>query len=256
MKRQHIVAGNWKMNLTIEEGKNLASAVINQLQPSDTQAILCPPFIHLHELATLIAGVKKLSVGAQNCHFEKSGAYTGEVSASMVKSTGAEYVIIGHSERREYFKESDEMLAKKVDAALSQELKPIFCCGEKLESREAGKQEAVVRKQLKNGLFHLSAEAFARVVIAYEPVWAIGTGRTASKEQAQEMHHFIRKLVAGKYGKRVANATTILYGGSCNAGNAADLFAQPDVDGGLIGGASLKAGDFVTIVNSFPKEKK
>ena len=255
MKRQHIVAGNWKMNMTINEGTSLASSIISKLQPSDTRAILCPPYIHLNHLSSLVSGIDHLSVGAQNCHFEKSGAYTGEISAAMVKSTGAEYVILGHSERREYFQENDEMLARKTNAALANGLKPIFCCGEKLESREAGTQEAVVKGQLAGGLFHLTPEAFSNVVIAYEPVWAIGTGKTASKEQAQEMHYFIRQLLADKYGSEQANLTTILYGGSCNPGNAYDLFSQPDVDGGLIGGASLKADDFIAIVNSFPDSK-
>lgn len=252
MKRRKIVAGNWKMNLTIKEGNDLANSIIYNLKPSSAQVIICPPFIHLNHLARLTNGVADLYLGAQNCHFEKSGAYTGEVSAAMVKSTGASYVILGHSERREYFHETDEMLAKKVSAALSEGLNPIFCCGEKLESREAGTQEKIVKKQLEGGLFHLDTADFSKVIVAYEPVWAIGTGKTATEKQAQEMHHFIRSLIEKKYSREIAERTTILYGGSCNAKNARELFSQPDVDGGLIGGASLKADDFLTIANSFP----
>lgn len=255
MNRRQIVAGNWKMNMTLEEGTTLASSIIEKLKTSQTSVILCPPFIHLHSLSMLVSGIPNISLGAQNCHFEKNGAFTGEVSAAMVKSSGAAYVILGHSERREFFHETDSMLAKKVNAVLSQGISPIFCCGEKLESREAGTQEEVVRTQLEGGLFHLDAEAFSNVVIAYEPVWAIGTGKTASKEQAQEMHHFIRQLISHRYNSELANLTTILYGGSCNPGNAHELFSQPDVDGGLIGGASLKADDFIAIINSFPKSE-
>lgn len=241
------------MNTTLEEGKVLAHRIIDNLKSSEHLAILCPPFIHLESLSTLSRGVSNLATGAQNCHFEQKGAFTGEISASMVKSTGASYVILGHSERREYFHETDVMLAKKVDAALSQGLNIIFCCGEKLEIREAGRQEDVVKKQLSGGLFHLDADSFSKIIIAYEPVWAIGTGKTATKEQAQEMHHFIRQLVARQYNSKLANLTSILYGGSCNPGNAMELFEQPDVDGGLIGGASLKADDFIAIINSFPR---
>ncbi len=249
--RQRIVAGNWKMNKSYVEGRNLAKEIADRLQPTDTLVVIAPPFIHLNNVGNIIREVSSLRLGAQNCHWADSGAYTGEVSARMLASVEVNYVILGHSERREYFGETDEMLAKKVDAVLSYEMRPIFCCGEKLDMREAGKQEAVVEEQLHKGLFHLSPEAFRQVVIAYEPVWAIGTGVTASPQQAQEMHAFIRKLIAQQYGQGLADATTILYGGSCNPSNAKELFQQPDVDGGLIGGASLKSEDFLAIVNSF-----
>lgn len=249
-KRQHIVAGNWKMNKTYEEGRDLAQEIVDQLQPSDTLVVLASPFIHLKNISGIVKDVSNLFIGAQNCHQEEKGAYTGEISAEMLQSIGVDYVIIGHSERREYFGETDELLAKKVDAVLAKGMRPIFCCGEKLEVREAKGHEALVAVQLEKALFHLSPEAFTQVVIAYEPVWAIGTGKTASPEQAQEMHHHIRQLISKKYGPGIADQTSLLYGGSCNPGNAKSLFSQPDVDGGLIGGASLKAGDFVAIVNS------
>jgi len=241
------------MNLNFQEGRDLANEIINSLGPSDVILVLCPPFIHLSHLSMLSDGVSNLKIGAQNCHSEASGAYTGEVSAGMIKSTGAEFVIIGHSERREYFHEDDALLSKKVNAVLSNGLRPIFCCGEKLETREAGQQEAVVKEQLENGLFHLDSEAILNTVIAYEPVWAIGTGKTASPEQAQEMHQFIRSLLTQKYGETIAASISILYGGSCKPDNAMDIFSKPDVDGGLIGGASLKASDFLAIAKSFPK---
>lgn len=253
MKRQKIVAGNWKMNLSFQEGRDLASEVIRSIGPSDTLAVLCPPFVHLNHLSMLTNGISNLEIGAQNCHQSASGAYTGEVSASMIKSVGASFVIIGHSERREFFGENDALLANKVDIALQNDLRPIFCCGEKLESREVGTHEELVGNQIENALFHLDGDAFSKVVIAYEPVWAIGTGKTASSQQAQEMHAFIRNLLAKKYGNAIADATTILYGGSCKPDNAGELFSQPDVDGGLIGGASLKAKDFIAILQSFPK---
>ncbi len=249
--RQRIVAGNWKMNKSYVEGRNLAKEIADRLQPTDTLVVLAPPFVHLNNVGNIIRDVSSLRLGAQNCHWAESGAYTGEVSARMLASVEVSFVIIGHSERREYFGETDEILAQKVDAVLAQRMRPIFCCGEKLDAREAGKQEEVVEEHLHKGLFHLSPEAFREVVIAYEPVWAIGTGKNASPEQAQEMHAFIRRLVAEQYGDDIAGATTILYGGSCNPANARELFKQPDVDGGLIGGASLKAEDFLAIVNSF-----
>lgn len=250
-KRQRIVAGNWKMNKNYEEGRDLAKDIVECLQPSDVIVVLATPFIHLNSISNIIKGVSNLKLGAQNCHQEESGAYTGEVSASMLKSVGVDYVIIGHSERREYFNESDALLAKKVDTVLGKNMIPIFCCGEKLEVREANQHLQLVENQVKNALFHLSPEDFEKVVIAYEPVWAIGTGKTASPEQAQGMHLHIRNVLAKQYGDELAQATTILYGGSVNAANAKELFQQPDVDGGLVGGASLKAEDFVTIVNSF-----
>lgn len=249
--RQRIVAGNWKMNKSYDEGRSLAEEVIDLLQPSDTIVILAAPFIHLKNLDSITEDVSNLYVGAQNCHQEEKGAYTGEVSAAMLHSVGVDYVIIGHSERREYFGETDDLLAKKIDAVLANGMRPIFCCGEKLDIREAGTHEALVTEQLTQALFHLPAEALLKVVIAYEPVWAIGTGKTASPQQAQDMHAHIRACLAKQYGKAIAEQITILYGGSCNPGNARELFAQPDVDGGLIGGASLKAADFVAIIESF-----
>lgn len=251
MNRKQIVAGNWKMNKDLAEGKALAEAVAAKAPVADVTLILGTPYIHLSAVAAVLDGVEGIYLSAQNCHQEESGAYTGEISAGMLKSVGAEYVILGHSERREYFGEDEALLASKVDKALEHGLLPIFCCGEKLDIREAGTHEALVQKQLEGSVFHLSAEDFGKIVIAYEPVWAIGTGRTASPEQAQEMHAAIRKMISDKYGAEVADATTILYGGSCKPGNAKELFSQPDVDGGLIGGASLKADDFIAIANSF-----
>ncbi len=253
MKRQQIVAGNWKMNLSFQEGRDLASEIIRSIGPAEPLAVLCPPFVHLNHISMLASGISNLEIGAQNCHQSNSGAYTGEVSAGMIKSVGASFVIIGHSERREYFGENDELLASKVNTALQNDLRPIFCCGERLEIREAGIHEALVASQVENALFHLDSAAFSKVVIAYEPVWAIGTGKTATSQQAQEMHFFIRTLISKKYGSDIADATTILYGGSCKPDNAEELFSQPDVDGGLIGGASLKANDFIAILQSFPK---
>ncbi len=252
MKRQQIVAGNWKMNMNFQEGRDLASEIINSIGPSEVLTLLCPPFVHLNHISMLTNGISNLEIGAQNCHQSNSGAYTGEVSASMIKSVGASFVIIGHSERREYFNEDNALLAEKINTVLKSDLRPIFCCGEKLDVREAGNHEELVKAQIEQGLFHLDTVAFSKVVIAYEPVWAIGTGKTASPQQAQEMHHFIRGLVAKKYGEQVANSTSILYGGSCKPDNAVEIFSQPDVDGGLIGGASLKATDFIAIVKSFP----
>ena len=254
MKRKQIVAGNWKMNMNFDEGRDLAISIIRKLGPLQADVVFCPPFIHLNYQSVLIKGIERLHLGAQNCSQHLKGAYTGEVSASMLKSVGCAFVILGHSERREYFKEDGELLSKKVDAVLSNGLKVIFCFGEKLDVRESGGQEKVVESQIRNGLFHLNNDQFAQVVLAYEPVWAIGTGKTASPEQAQEMHHFIRGLIAEKYGEQIADQTTILYGGSVKPSNAKEIFQQPDVDGGLIGGASLKASDFVEIINSLPKD--
>ncbi len=241
------------MNLSFQEGRDLAGEIIRNAVSADVMMVLCPPYVHLNYLSMLANGISNLEIGAQNCHQEASGAFTGEISASMLKSVGCSFVIIGHSERREFFNETDELLTKKVDSALSNGLRPIFCCGEKLGTREAGEQEELVKTQLENGVFHLDSESFSKIVIAYEPVWAIGTGKTATPAQAQEMHAFIRSLILKKYGEPIANATPILYGGSCKPDNAAEIFGQPDVDGGLIGGASLKANDFIAIVNSFPK---
>lgn len=251
MKRQHIVAGNWKMNKTFEEGRNLAQAIADGLNESDTIAILGTPYIHLSSVSTAVQQKLNLKLAAQNCHQAKSGAFTGEISVDMLSSVGVEYVILGHSERREFFGENEELLAQKVDTALGNDLKPIYCCGEVLAIREAGNHLSHVANQIKGGLFHLSPAEFASVVIAYEPVWAIGTGVTASPEQAQEMHAFIRQLISDKYGEEVSQATSILYGGSVKPANAKELFSQTDVDGGLVGGASLKADDFLAIIDSF-----
>ena len=250
--RQKIVAGNWKMNNTLQEGVALAKAVNDILSSKAPKCtvILGTPFIHLTEVVKTVDS-KLVKVAAENCADKAKGAYTGEVSATMVKSTGAQYVILGHSERRQYYGETDAILKEKVDLALANGLLPIFCIGEVLEQREAGKQNEVVKAQVENALFHLSAEDFGKIVLAYEPVWAIGTGKTATSAQAEEIHAFIRSVIAAKYGKQVADDTTILYGGSCKASNAKELFAQPDVDGGLIGGASLKADDFYGIIEAY-----
>lgn len=250
--RKKIVAGNWKMNKTLQEGVELAKEVNEKVKAAaakDVTVIIGTPFIHLSEVAKTVDN-SLIAVSAQNCATEASGAYTGEVSAAMVASTGCRYVILGHSERRSYYGETDEILVKKVTRALENNLDVIFCVGEVLAEREAGKHFEVVKSQLVNGLFHLPAEQFARIVVAYEPVWAIGTGKTATSAQAEEMHAFIRQTIAEKYDQTTANATSILYGGSCNAKNADELFSQPDVDGGLIGGASLKADDFLAIINA------
>jgi triosephosphate isomerase len=252
--RKKIVAGNWKMNLDYNEGLALFSEIINMVKDEATgtqEAVICSPFIHIHSLVQLSKGYSKVAVGAQNAHQEEKGAYTGEISAKMIKSTGAAYVILGHSERRQYFGETNALLAKKTDTALKNDLRPIFCIGETLQERETEVHFDIIKTQLAEGIFHLDAEQFAKLVIAYEPVWAIGTGVTATSAQAQEIHEFIRKEIAAKYGQEVADATTILYGGSCNPSNAAELFAQADIDGGLIGGASLKSRDFTDIVKTF-----
>ena len=250
--REKIVAGNWKMNNTLEEGVQLAKEVNEILKKNAPKCtvILGTPFIHLADVVRTVDS-KLVKVSAENCADKEKGAFTGEVSAAMVKSTGAQYVVLGHSERRAYYHETDEILKEKVNLALANGLKVIFCIGEVLEQREAGKQNDVVKAQIENALFHLSADDFAKIVLAYEPVWAIGTGKTATSAQAEEIHAFIRSIVAKKYGQKVADDTTILYGGSCKASNAKELFAQPDVDGGLIGGASLKAADFYGIIEAF-----
>jgi triosephosphate isomerase (TIM) len=252
--RKHIVAGNWKMNKTLDEGIALASEIVNIAKDElkdDVSLVLCPPFIHLSSVSRVIGSASKIFLGAQNCNDHASGAYTGEISVDMLRSVGAQYVIIGHSERREYFGETNEFLAKKVDIALAAGLTPIFCCGEPLQIREAGTHFDYVTGQITASVFHLGAEAFQKLVIAYEPIWAIGTGKTATEAQAQEMHARLRAHIAAKYGAALADGISILYGGSCNAANARILFAGPDVDGGLIGGASLKARDFIEIGKSF-----
>ena len=248
--RKKIVAGNWKCNTTLQEGVALAKEVNSIVKTSDVQVILGTPFIHLTEVVKLVDN-KAIAVAAQNCAAEPKGAFTGEVSAAMVKSTGAQYVILGHSERRGYYGETSEILNKKLALALENGLTPIYCCGEALEVREAGKQNEFVINQLNETIFKLSADDFKKLVIAYEPIWAIGTGKTATSDQAEDMLKTIREEIAAKYGKAIADETSILYGGSCNAKNAKELFAKPNIDGGLIGGASLKAEDFNTIVMSF-----
>lgn len=254
--RKNIVAGNWKMNMDYASGISLFSEIINMVNDEvigDQQVIVCPPFIHLNSLTQLLKSNVNISVGAQNCHQAEAGAFTGEVSATMIKSVSAEYVIIGHSERRQYFAESNSLLAEKANSVLKSGLKPIFCIGETLEQRNSNTHFSVIKQQLEEGIFHLSKDEFMNVILAYEPVWAIGTGLTASPEQAQEVHAFIRKELEAKYGVEVANDTSILYGGSCNPKNAAELFSQSDIDGGLIGGASLKSRDFVDIIKAFNK---
>jgi triosephosphate isomerase len=250
--RKKIVAGNWKMNTDYSEGISLFSEIVNIVRDEkkgDQIAIICAPYIHLNSLSKL--GGETVKIGAQNCHQNESGAFTGEISAKMIKSVGCEYVIIGHSERRQYFAESDTLLAEKTKIALANHLTPIFCIGETLDERNNGNFFEILKSQLVNGLFILGAEDFSKVVIAYEPVWAIGTGLTATAEQAQEVHAFIRAEVAAHYDSTAAEETSILYGGSCNPKNAAELFAQKDIDGGLIGGASLKSRDFADIVKTF-----
>ncbi len=250
--RKKIIAGNWKMNMSLSEGLTLAGSINKYFQdhPSKrAEAVLCTPFIHLAGVSEILKN-SKVTLGAQNCASEPSGAFTGEVSGDMIKSTGAQYVIIGHSERRTYYNEDDKLLNKKTILALKSGLTVIFCCGEVLPEREQNIYFQVVKNQINIGLFNLSEGDFKKIVIAYEPVWAIGTGLTASPEQAQEMHSFIRNLIKEKFGKEIADQTTILYGGSCKPSNAAEIFAMPDVDGGLIGGASLKKEDFCAIVDA------
>jgi triosephosphate isomerase len=250
--RKKIVAGNWKMNMNLDEGLNFAKSVdryFREKPAPKAEVILCTPFIHLPGISEILKNGQVL-LGAQNCAAEPSGAYTGEVSAAMIKSTGAQYVIIGHSERRSYYHEDDRLLYKKTLLAINTGLKVIFCCGEVKEEREEEKHLVIVKRQLEEGLFALPAESMKMIVIAYEPVWAIGTGLTASPEQAQEMHHYIRGLVREKYGVERAEEMTILYGGSCKPSNAVEIFSKPDVDGGLIGGASLKKEDFAAIVEA------
>lgn len=250
--RKHIVAGNWKMNKNLQEGVALATELkeILAAEKPNCEVIIGTPFIHLATVSELLKD-SVIAVSAENCADKESGAYTGEVSAAMVKSTGAEYVILGHSERREYYHETPEILKAKVDLALANGLKVIFCIGESLAEREANKQEEVCKAELAGSVFHLSAEQWKNVVIAYEPIWAIGTGKTATAEQAEEIHAFIRSCVAEVYGAEVAEETSILYGGSCKASNAPELFGKADIDGGLIGGASLKAADFKGIIDAW-----
>jgi triosephosphate isomerase (TIM) len=251
--RKKIVAGNWKMNMNQFEGLELAGSIKRYFQNKGilkADVVLCTPYIHLPVLGDILKG-SDVKFGAQNCASEPSGAFTGEVSCEMIKSTGATYVIIGHSERRTYFKEDDSLLNKKTHLAIKSGLNAIFCCGELLPEREANIHFKVVKRQLEDGLFNLPVSDFNKIIIAYEPVWAIGTGLTATPGQAQEMHKYIRTLISEKYGPNVAGQTSILYGGSCKPSNAGEIFSMADVDGGLIGGASLKKEDFCAIVEAF-----
>jgi triosephosphate isomerase len=251
--RKKIVAGNWKMNKTLEEANTLASEVMGMVADEvkgDVKVIFCVPFPYLVPIKNLLGNSSRISVGAQNSSEHESGAYTGETSTVMLKSISVPYVILGHSERRQYFGENGKLLAKKVDVALKNGLTPIFCCGEPLEVREKNQHESLVRQQVEESLFHLDAASLQKIVIAYEPVWAIGTGKTATAQQAQDMHAVIRQHLAKKYGNDVAQNISILYGGSVNAANAKELFACPDVDGGLVGGASLKSREFTDIIKS------
>ncbi len=252
--RHKIVAGNWKMNKNLQEGVELAKE-LNTILAADKpncDVVICTPFIHLASVAQVL-DQNVIGLGAENCADKASGAYTGEVSAEMVKSTGAQYVILGHSERREYYHETPEILKEKVLLAQANGLKVIFCIGESLAEREANKQNEVVKAELEGSVFNLSAEDFSKIIIAYEPIWAIGTGKTATSDQAEEIHAYIRSVIADKYGKEVAENISILYGGSCKASNAPELFAKLDIDGGLIGGASLKAADFKGIIDAWKK---
>ena len=250
--RKKIVAGNWKMNMTLQDGIALAKELNENLTADKPNCgvVICTPFIHLASIAAFL-DQDIIGLGAENCADKNKGAYTGEVSAEMVKSTGAQYVILGHSERREYYKESPAILKEKVLLALENGLKVIFCIGESLEQRMANEQNEVVKAELEGSVFNLTPEQFANIIIAYEPIWAIGTGKTASAEQAEEIHAYIRSVIAEKYGEEVAQNTSILYGGSCKPSNAKELFSKPDIDGGLIGGASLKAADFKGIIDAW-----
>lgn len=252
--RKKIVAGNWKMNMNLQDGVALAKEINETLKVDkpNCDVVICTPFIHLACVAQEL-DAELVGLGAENCADKEKGAYTGEVSAEMVKSTGAQYVILGHSERRQYYGETAEILKEKVLLALKNGLKVIFCCGETLEEREAEKQNEVVKAELDGSVFNLSADEWKNIILAYEPIWAIGTGKTATSDQAEEMLAYIRSIVADKYGKDVAEETSILYGGSCKPSNAAELFAKPDIDGGLIGGASLKTADFKGIIDAWKK---
>lgn len=248
--RKNIVAGNWKMNNELSQTETLISDLKKQTKTSNAEVMIAPTFTNIWHAFEATRDCD-IEVIAQNMHFADSGAYTGEVSAAMLKSVGVNTVILGHSERRAYFNETDELLAKKVDAALKNDMRVIFCFGEELSDRKSNMHEQVVESQIKHALFHLSAASFKQIILAYEPVWAIGTGETASPEQAQDMHAFIRKILALTYGEDLANSVSILYGGSVKPNNAKEIFSKPDVDGGLIGGAALNAADFYDIVNAF-----
>ena len=250
--RKQIAAANWKMNLSLAQAENLLNELVATAHTlgSHQEAVFAVPAIYIPLALEKLSNKPNVFVAAQNCHQKESGAYTGEISATMLQSIGVKHIIVGHSERREYFAESDALLAEKVNAILAIGSTPIFCCGEPLSIREAETQNAFVEAQLKNSLFHLSADAIVKVVIAYEPIWAIGTGKTASSAQAQEIHAYIRSCFAAKYGEAVANEISILYGGSVKASNAKEIFSQTDVDGGLVGGASLVATEFTAIINA------
>ena len=248
--RKPIIAGNWKMHNTMAEAKTLVKDLAALVADAQAEVVVCAPFTALAAAKEAAQGTN-VKVGAQNIHWEAKGAFTGEISAAMLKEIGVEYVVVGHSERRQYFAETDETVNKRTKAALAAGIIPIVCCGETLEEREANITEKIVGDQVKADLADLTAAEVASLVIAYEPVWAIGTGKTASPEQAQEIHAFIRSIVANKYGKEIADNTSILYGGSCKPSNAKELFANPDVDGGLIGGAALKVSDFKGIIDAF-----
>ncbi len=250
--RKQIAAANWKMNLNQQEAKDLLTNILDKLPKltDNQQVVFSVPALYILNAVQQIGGISNVFVAAQNCHQNTNGAYTGEISAPMYSSVGVNHIVIGHSERREYFAESDALLAEKVNAVLANNSIPIFCCGEPLSIREAGTQNVFVETQLINSLFHLSSVQILKVVIAYEPIWAIGTGKTASSAQAQEIHAFIRSVLATKYGADIANQISILYGGSVKAANAVELFSQPDVDGGLVGGASLIATEFTAIINA------
>ncbi|WP_349254899.1 triose-phosphate isomerase [Sediminibacterium sp.] len=252
MMRKQIAAANWKMNLTVQQGEQLINDLLsNPHELKENQlAIFAVPAPYLMMAQEKLGAKNRVAVSAQNCYSKKSGAYTGEISVEMLNSIGVKYVVLGHSERREYFNETNQFLAEKIDICLSHQITPIFCCGEPLQIREEGTQNAYVAAQLKESLFHLTSAQLVNVVIAYEPIWAIGTGKTASSDQAQEMHGFIRAELAHVYGKETADQISILYGGSVKANNAVELFSQPDVDGGLVGGASLIADEFVAIINA------
>tara|TARA_B100000497_G_C7650202_1_gene391128 strand:+ start:471 stop:1220 length:750 start_codon:yes stop_codon:yes gene_type:complete len=248
--RKQIVAGNWKMNNDYVDSEILVSKLLGKHKHSNTEVIIAPPFTNLLLSINALKG-SSIKVAAQNMHFAESGAYTGEVSAAMLKSIGVETVILGHSERRAYFNESDDLLAKKVDTALAHEMRVIFCFGEELKDRKSGNENSVVESQIKKALFHLPEAAWSQIVLAYEPVWAIGTGETATPDQAQDMHAFIRKTLANAYAQSLADSVSILYGGSVKSSNAEEIFSKTDVDGGLIGGAALDAEHFTAIVNAF-----
>jgi len=248
--RKQIVAGNWKMNNDYVDSEQLVSKLLEQYTESETEVIIAPPFTSLLCSSNLLKG-SRINVAAQNMHYAENGAYTGEISAGMLKSTGVDTVILGHSERRAYFNETDALLAKKVNAALKNNMRIIFCFGEELSDRKSGNEEAIVEGQIKNALFHLPASAWTNIVLAYEPVWAIGTGETASPEQAQDMHAFIRKTIENKYSSALALDVSILYGGSVKPANAKEIFSKEDVDGGLIGGAALDVSQFTAIINAF-----